>query len=296
MENQNKSTQKTIIGIVVIVLLASFGAYTMYQNSKLNDSKAFLEEEKASIEQNLDEMVAKYDAAIEDNSSLNEELKLEREDILLLRDSVQNLKQTNYSIIRRYRKKIESLEKSNQELFRQNDSLRVSNQVLANDLNTAQDSIVSQSSQLDVLNMQNDALSEKVGIGSQLKVSNVKTVSMKKKLFGDKLAETTRANRTDALRINFTIVANDLAEKGERIAHIQVLDPKGNAVSVVGTATLEDGTELEYTDTTSLEYDNADLAIISLVEVERKAMVKGTYTVRVYLDAKLVALSGFVLN
>lgn len=295
MENENKSTKQIIIGVVLVVLLLSLAGYTIYQNSQLNESNAFLEDEKDKIEQELDEMVAKYDVAIDDNSALAEELRLEREDIVLFRDSVKNLKQTNYSIIRRYRGKISSLEASNQELFRQNDSLRISNQILAQEIDSANVYIVSQTAILDSLNVQNAELAEKIGIGAQLQVNSLKVLSMKERNNG-KLVATTRANRTDALRINFTIAENALADKTQRQAMIQVLDPKGQVVHNIGSATLEDGTDIEFTDETSIDYDNVRLDVISLIEVDRKSMMKGTYTVSVFLDNKLVSLSGFILK
>ena len=109
MEDDNKST-KVIVGIILLVLFAILAGYTVYQNNQLNHSYTFLEEEKSNIEKELDEMVLKYDKSIAENSVLSDELKLEREDIILLRDSVKNLKSTNYSLIKRYRGRIESLE------------------------------------------------------------------------------------------------------------------------------------------------------------------------------------------
>ena len=295
MENDNKKT-KVIVGVILLVLLAILGGYTVYQNNQLNDSNAFLEEEKENIENDLDEMVAKYDAAISENSSLSDELKLEREDIVLLRDSVKNLKSTNYSLIRRYRSKIESLETSNQELFKQNDSLRIANNILAVDLGEAQDSIMVQSTQIDTLNIQNAALNDKIGIGAQLKVNTIKAVTMKKRMLSDKLVETTRANRTDALRISFVIAENDLAEKSERNAKIQVVNPKGGVINTIGTATTDEEVEFDYSDETSIDYENNDLGVVTMLDVDRKTMLQGNYRINVYIDNKLVAISGFTLK
>ncbi|PCI09556.1 MAG: hypothetical protein COB73_05185 [Flavobacteriaceae bacterium] len=295
MENDNKST-KVIVGVILLVLLVVLGGYTVYQNNQLNDSNTFLEEEKSNIENNLDEMVAKYDAAIAENSSLSDELKLEREDIVLLRDSVKNLKSTNYSLIRRYRNKISSLEASNQELFKQNDSLRIANNILADDLGEAKDSILVQSTQIDTLNIQNLALNEKIGIGAQLKVNTIKVATMKKRVFGDKLVETTRANRTDAMRISFVIAENELADKTQRNAKIQVINPKGGVLNIIGTATTDEGVEFDYSDETSVDYQNNDLGVVTMLELDRKTMLKGDYRVNVYIDNKLVAISGFALN
>ncbi|GAB1308697.1 hypothetical protein KH5_13800 [Urechidicola sp. KH5] len=289
-----KSQRKIVVGILLL-LLVSLGVYTIYQNNQLNASNNFLEEEKVTIQNNLDEMVAKYDAAIAENSELSEELKLEREDIILLRDSVKNLRSTNYSIIKRYRSKIEDLEASNKELFRLNDSLRIATQILEQDLESAEGVIATQNSALDSINSQNETLNGKVAVGAQLQANSLIVSTLKEKSSG-KMVETTRANRTDALRIQFTIAENALTEAATKQVQIQLLNPKGEVLNIVGNSTTSDGTNFDYSDATSVDYANKNQDVISLIKVDRKEMQKGTHTVNIYLEDRLVAVGGFVLK
>ncbi|PHR73625.1 MAG: hypothetical protein COA67_02550 [Lutibacter sp.] len=291
---ENKKSNKIIIGVLIALLLGLLG-YMYVNNTELQKSKAFLEDEKVKIEHDLDEMIAKLDTAIDDNSTLSEELKLEREDIVLFRDSVKNLKKTNYSIIRRYRKKIKALENSNAELFKANDSLRVSNQFLTNEIDSARVFIQSQTAQLDTLNLQNTELIGKIEVGAKLQVNSIKTVPMRERNSG-KLSETSRASRTDALRISFRIAENSLADEGEKNALIQVLNPKGVVVHGVGEEVLESGESMIYTDKTAVTYNKQNIDVISLIEVNRKEMVKGIHTVNVFLGGQLVARSKFALK
>lgn len=296
MEQKEKKDpkNKVVITILVMLLLGLLG-YMLYNNTELQKSKAFLEDEKVKIEQDLGEMIARYDTAISENSSLADELKLEREDIVMFRDSVKNLKQTNYSIIRRYRKKIKSLENSNAQLFKANDSLRISNQFLTNEIDSARVFIQNQTAQLDTLNIQNFELIEKIGVGAKLHVNSVKGISMRERNNG-KLVATTRANRTDALRISFRIAENALAEKRIENALIQVLNPKGEVVHAIGKESTENGGSIIYTDKTEVEYTKENIDVISLIEVNRKEMIKGTHTVKVYLNGQIVGISKFSLK
>lgn len=291
---QKDTKNKIVIGILIALLLGLLG-YMFYNNTELQKSKTFLEDEKVKIGQNLDEMIAKYDKAIKENSSISEELKLEREDIILFRDSVKNLKQTNYSIIRRYRKKIKSLEDSNTQLFKANDSLRVSNRFLTNEIDSARVFIQNQTAQLDTLNIQNSDLLEKIGVGAQLHVNSVKAVSMKERNNG-KLVATSRASRTDALRISFRIAENSLAEERVENALIQVLNPKGEVVHAVGEESIDNGGSIIYTDKTSVDYTKENIDVISLIEVNRKEMIKGVHIVKVFLNGQIVGISKFVLK
>jgi hypothetical protein len=149
--------------------------------------------------------------------------------------------------------------------------------------------------QLDTLNIQNDELMEKIEIGAKLQVNSVNTISMKERNNG-KLVSTTRASRTDALRISFTIAGNTLAVEGEENALIQVLNPKGEVVSGVGEEALENGETILYTDKTLVEYAKENIDVVSLIEVNRKEMTKGTHTVRVFLNGRIVGVSEFLLK
>lgn len=296
MKQKEKSNTltKVVIAILIALLLGLLG-YLYTSNTELEKSNSFLEDEKVKIEQNLDEMIAKYDQAIEENSSISDELRKERENIVLFRDSVKNLKQTNYSIISRYRKKIKSLELANQELFRTNDSLRVSNQFLANKIDSANVRINSQKAALDTLNSKNIELIEKVQNGAKLQINSIKINPMKQRSSG-KLSTTERARRTDALRISFRIAKNSLAKKGDQIATIQVLNPQEEVVHKIGIGTLKNGEEIGFSDKTTVAYTQENIDVISLIEVDRKKMVKGTHTVKVYLQGRFVGSTNFVLK
>lgn len=282
MEESKKSNNKIIL-IVLAVLLAAALGYTFYKNSEHKKLTDAIEEEKSEIELNLDNMIVKYEDAIADNTVMSNELSLERDKIIALRDSIKDLKATNYSLIRRYRKQIEQLEAANLELFEMNDELTKKNQLLTKDLDSANVTIQKQIAVNDTLSLENMTLAEKVAIGSILKVSATKVLAMREKNNG-KLTETSRAKNTDAFRINFVIENNKVAERGERQVYIQILDPTGNVIGNEGEFMLADETTLGFSDRTIVDYVNEDVAIISLVEVNEAVMAKGLYTVNIFVE------------
>src|SRR5210317_2222207 len=136
MEEQKRTGNKALVIVLVVLLLGALGYmfYSKNEHKKLTDA---IEEEKKEIAQNLDSMIVKYEDAIEQNTSLSNELSFERDRIISLRDSIKGLKATNYSLIRKYRKEIAKLEESNQRLFFMNDSLTGVTNKLTLDLDTA---------------------------------------------------------------------------------------------------------------------------------------------------------------
>jgi len=133
MEENKKSNSKTIVIILGVLLLGAIG-YTVYNNSEHKKLTDAIEEEKIEIEGNLDNMIVKYEEAIGQNTSMSNELSIERDRIIALRDSIKGLKATNYSLIRRYRNQITKLEETNRRLFAMTDSLTGANQLLTIDL------------------------------------------------------------------------------------------------------------------------------------------------------------------
>lgn len=293
MEENKKSNTKIAVIVLAVLLLVAL-AYTFYNNKEHKKLTDAIEEEKLEIEGNLDSMIVKYEEAIGQNTSMSNELSLERDRIIALRDSIKGLKATNYSLIRRYRKQIAKLEETNRRLFFMTDSLTGVNELLTINLDSANVKISKQLAKNDTLSLQNLQLSEKVAIGSVLKVSSAKILAMRERKNG-KLVETSRARNTDAFRINFTIAKNEIAGKGERQVYIQIVDAKGLTVAGKGELTFND-VQINYSDQTIVNYLNDAVDIISLVEVDRGTIKRGVYTVNIYIENKFVGATQITLK
>lgn len=294
MEENKKSNSKIIIIALAVLLVGALG-YSLYNNGEHKKLTDAIEAEKSEIELNLDSMIFKYEEAIGENTAMADELAIERDKLIVLRDSIKDLKATNYSLIIRYRKQIAKLESSNKELFDMNEELNAKNQLLAKGLDSANVTISTQRAINDTLLVQNVDLLEKVAIGSILKVNAAKVLAMREKNSG-KLVETQRSRHTDAFRINFTIANNDIAQAGEREAYIQILDATGNTIGNAGELVLLDETTVTYSDRTIVEYLNQDISVISLVEVNRDALQSGLYTVNIYIDNMLSSICTVTLK
>jgi hypothetical protein len=294
MEENKKSNSKAIV-IVLAVLLVGVIGYTIYNSNELKKITTAIEEEKVEIEGNLDNMIVKYEEAIGQNTAMSNELSLERDRIIGLRDSIKGLKATNYSLIRRYRKQISKLEETNRRLFFMTDSLTGVNSLLTIDLDSANVKISNQLAQNDTLSLQNLQLSEKVAIGSVLKVNSAKIIAMRERSNG-KLVETSRSRNTDAFRFNFTVAKNEIAEQGERALYIQLLDNNGSTLVSKGDLVLFDGSSISYSDTTTVNYLNDDIDVISLIEVDRDVIEKGLYTANIYLENKFIGATQITLK
>jgi hypothetical protein len=293
---EDKKNNNKLIIIALAILLVGVLAYTFYINNNYKKVNNAIKDEKVEIEQNLDSMIVKYEDAISQNTSMSNELSLERDRIIGLRDSIKNLKATDYRLIRKYRRQIAALQKTNQRLFYLNDSLTGMNTVLQTNLDSANVKISTQKAMNDTLSLKNLNLSQKVAIASVLKVKTAKILAMRTRNNG-KLVETSRARNTDAFRINFTIDKNEITDQGEREVYIQIMDAKGNTIAPKGSLMLADETTtIDYSDKTIVNYLNEAVDVISLVEVNRDNINRGAYMVNIFINNKFAGETKIVLK
>lgn len=294
MEDSKNSNNKLLI-IALAVLLVGVSIYTFYNNSKLNEINDAIEVEKNEIAVNLDSMIAKYETAIAKNTSMSNELSLERDRIIMLRDSIKKMKVINYEMLRKFRSQIFKLEETNKQLFQKNELLTSENKKLYSNLDSVNVVVTNQMAKNDTLTVINQGLSEKVKIGSVLKVNTAKILAMRERT-GGKLVETSRSRNTDAFRISFTIAKNEISEPGERNVYMQIVDLKGNTIARKGQLTLFDNTTVDFSDKATVKYMNESVDVISLVEVNRDNIKDGVYTVNIFIENKFAGATQITLK
>ena len=295
MEENSKSSNSKILIIALTVLLFGLIGYTFYNNNDHKEAVKFLTAEKEQIIGNLTAMEEKYDVAIAQNTSLSDSLTMEKEKIALLKDSVQNLKQINSSVLRRYRGQLATLEKTNNRLLDEVDSLKLANNMLTEEKDSINSQLEIQTNFNDTLVAQNMELARKVEIGGAINVENVEVIAMKMRSNG-KYTETNKAQKTDAIKVAFRLMENEIANPGDKEAYIVLKNPGGQVINAKGTFMLEEGAEAKYTDQTMVNYENADLDVVMLVERKGDKYVAGSYPIEVYVEGKLVGSASLELN
>lgn len=292
MENESNNKLKWLIGILAVLLVA-LTLFTVKLYNDNQESISNLEIQKVDIEQELEELIANYNIAIDENVEMDDELRAARERITILLDSVKG-SQANVDLIRRYRIEVGKLKNERETLFKRADSL----QILANRLTVERDSTVTVLQQtemkVDSIALQNEALEKVVARGAALKISSMKTEGVIVRNNG-KIVSTDRSRRADRIRTCFTINANDLAERGDRLLFVQVINPQNNVIGERATVSFEENV-LTYSATSNVFYENEALDVCILVNAEEADIISGTYTINVFDGPKLVATSSLQMR
>ena len=293
-ETKNNNGLKVLAGLLGVILLGTI-IYTvsLYQEKKKNE--AALNQEKELVVADLESLKSEYEKAIIESNKTNEELVAARDNIAKYIDSVSAMK-ADLATLSRYRRQVSVLKKEREQLLKQVDSLRQSNTMIAMQRDSTYAELEKQTVFNDSLIVQNTQLAEAVERGSALNLTQFSVDAVRERSNGT-LRSTSRARRTDKLKICFTVADNVIAEAGDREFYIEVLDPQGNVMGGTNSKTIEDGPTISYTKNTNFYYENAALDVCDYISNYAGEFPEGNYMVNVYDDAlKLLGTSRFELK
>ncbi|MCR9181915.1 MAG: hypothetical protein NXH73_03225 [Flavobacteriaceae bacterium] len=293
MEVENKNSKlKWLIGILAVLLIAlTVFTIKLYLDNQQNTTN--LEIQKMDIEEELEELLVNYNIAIEENQTKDRELIEARDRIEQLLDSVKGA-QANVDLIRRYRIEIGQLKSEKEALFKRADSLQSVAAILRTERDSTSVALDQSVQKIDSISLQNEALAQVVAIGSALKVSRLKGEGVLMRNNG-KIVETDRSRRADKVRACFTLNANEIAESGDKLLFIQVINPENNVLGEKSVVNFEDKI-LTYSATSNVFYDKEELDVCVLVNAAESDLVPGTYYINVFDGPRLVANSSIDLR
>lgn len=293
METENNSNKfKILVGILSLLLIV-LAVYTvnLYNDSK--DTVTILQEQKDDIEGDLEELIANYDEVIQENEIKDEELLEARERIVVLLDSVKD-SQANIDLIRRYKIEIGKLKDERVLMFKKADSLIAANELLVAERDNTYLELNETIKVVDSVTQENEAMAETIKEGSVVNAVGLATSAVIIRNSG-KIVDTKRASRADKVRACFTLTPNAIAQKGDRLLYVQVINPKNNLLGEKAELEFENGT-LSYSTSTKVFYENEELDVCAMVDAKEGDIVKGRYTINVFDGANLVATSSMELK
>ncbi|HSP11795.1 MAG TPA: hypothetical protein VLO29_04645 [Salegentibacter sp.] len=291
-EKKNNTALKVLTGILAVALLA-LGIYTVKFYNEEKENKAILQKEKTVIEDELNDLIIKYDEAIEENEVMDQDLVNARDRIERLLDSVQDYDAT-YAMNTRLQREISNLKVERERLFRIVDSLSDQNRRMATSLDSTSIALQERTRISDSLQNTNQNLSNKVDRASQLKITGLSGEGVIVRNSG-KLVENDRTRRIDQVRTCFTITANDLAGPGERNMYVQVYNPENELVGEEIVVNHEGG-PMVYSAASKVYYENNELDVCILANTQEERLIEGTYKVYVYAEDILLGTGSFSLR
>lgn len=293
MTTENNSAKyKVLIGILS-VLLISLAVYTVILFNDSKNTLSGLEEQKADIQVELEDLIANYDEIIQDNEFKDKDLLAARERIELLLDSVK-ASEANIGLIRRYKLEIGRLKQERKVLFKKADSLIAANKILAMERDSTYVVLNETMKVVDSVSEQNIAMSETIRKGSVVNAVDLRGEAVIVRSSG-KIVDTRRSSRADKVRVCFTLTPNSIAEKGDRLLYVQIINPKNNLLGKKAIMVFDEGI-LNYSEITKVFYENDELDVCVLVDAMEEDLIEGRYTINIFDGPKQITTTTMELK
>jgi len=277
-QSSNNNRAKILIGLLVVLLVSLAGyTYTLIEQNK--ETVLFLEADKAEVQKELEALVVSYNEILQDNELKDKDLIAARDRIIVLLDSVKDYK-ANLSIITRYKAQVRGLKNERTQLFKRADSLLVVTQRLAIEKDSTTAVLVKTIKVVDSVTTANTQLFNSLEKGALIGISNLDATAIIVRK-GGKIKETKRASRADKIRVCYTIAPNTLAQAGDRVLYVQVINPDNNIIGDKSNITFGQDL-LTYSKSESVFYENQALDVCAILGTTGQDVLKGLYTINIF--------------
>lgn len=286
----NKSS---IILAVVAILLALGLGYFIWQNNQLKTEIVTLQDtvtnvhvEKAMLLNNLDSLETEIKKQVAANEEMDSVLAERLAEIEETRAELA-VAQADAALVEKYKKQIAVLRQTAEQFIRENDMLKHKVDSLNFENNTKQQKIDTMTIIDYQKTQQIEQLSEKVVIGSQLRISDIVARGYNKT---GKIS--TKARRTSKIGVSGTLLRNNLAESGSKLLFIRVIAPNGTVLTSSNANQFDfEGKTIMYTEKKELGYDNEDVKFEIFYNAENEMLEVGTYQISIFCDGKEIGKS-----
>lgn len=274
---------------VVIVLLTAFLVWNKIQSDKQLAFMIENVEQKNALRDDLDDLIDEHEMLKDENVELSDQLFSKDSLIIAYSNEIKNLLRSQADlnkarvkikrlreISKKYVNALDSLYILNANLQLENDSVKKANRYISN-------------KNRDLVKT-NKNLSEKVSTASVLKLEDISIEGLYYRASGREVT-TSRANKIQNFKICYTILENQIADKGEKELYVRILDGKGNVLNVsnmIQELELSD-TTIQYTTKYTIDYQNTSINECQLW-TRGNVLSSGTFTFEFLIDEIIIGI------
>ena len=291
-QSSNNNLAKILIAVLVVLLLSLAGyTYTLIEQNE--ETVLVLEADKAEVQKELEALVVSYNEILKDNELKDKDLIAARDRILVLLDSVKGYK-ANLSLISRYKAQVRGLKNERTQLFKRADSLLVITQRLTVEKDSTTAVLNQTIKAVDSVTIANTQMSKSLEKGALIGITNLDATAIIVRK-GGKIKQTKRSSRADKIKVCYTIAPNMLAQAGDRLFYVQVMNPDNNVIGDKSSITFGQDL-LTYSKSASVFYENQALEVCAIVDGSSQELVKGLYNITVFDAGRQIGSTTLMLK
>ncbi len=297
MEEKTSDSRKWKIYVSILALIILALLFWLFiQRSTLMKLVDAREVEKVELQKELDSLMSEHNTIKEIYGTLSDSLSAKDSIIQANAVEIRKLLDTQYEYYK-IRKKMAMLQKVAQGYVHQMDSLYTANRELKEENDRIREVVRTEQGRNQNLIKDKEELTQKIDQAAVLQAYSVTTSAYKVR--GGKDTETDKANRTDKLKICFTIGENPLIEAGTKILYVRITRPD----NIVVTKSKYDvfvynGQEIPYSVREDLNYAGKAMRVcVDWIKRDNDLpAMKGRYLVGVFFDDRGIGPGSFELR
>ncbi|CDD82728.1 MULTISPECIES: hypothetical protein [Bacteroidaceae] len=291
MENR-KGLIMALIGVLIVGL--AIVSFLLFRSHSANqEMQQLFEVEKEEMENEYSNFANQYDELqIKiNNDSLYQKLEQEKLKTQRLLEELRQVKSSNAAEIMRLRKELKTVRAVMRTYIIQIDSLNRINQQLTSENQSVKKKYNEATQQISSLSEEKKTLNEKVTLASQLDATHITVTPTNKR--GKK---TDRIKRITRLDISFTVVKNITAETGQRTLYVRITKPNQEVLTKSAANTFPyENRNIAYSIKKYIEYTGEEQNVTVYWNVE-EFLQAGTYRVDIFADGNLIGSQTFDLD
>lgn len=281
-----------LYAIIALLLIAAVTMGVLWSNSEKEKSEMqeLFSIEKEELESEYSTFATQYDELKLriTNDSLLYKLEQEKMRTQQLLDELKQTKATDAAEITRLKKELKTVRAVMRSYILQIDSLNRINTELVKENRKVKERYKEASKTISTLNEEKEVLTQQVQLASQLDAQGINMYPAKKN--GKKIDKIKKAKK---LVIDFLIAKNITAPTGEKTIYVRITTPDGNILTKEQSAMFTyENRELNYSIKKYIEYTGEDLPITLYWDIE-EFLQGGKYRVHIFADGNMIGYNDF---
>ncbi len=276
----NLTSKQSLIAIVVLAVICIFLGAQLFLGNKnydeLTNEYGQLEIDKEQVVFDLEKMRFSYDTLQTENSMIIAEIAAQRDRVDGLLTKVKN---GNWAL-GRAKKEAETLRTIMKGYIATIDSVNQLNNALTVENSEMRDRVEEVQDRNSLLEERQENMSEIIEVGRVLQCVEIEAMGVRI-LSSGRQRETSRADRTDMIKVCFALLENRISEPGSKLLHLRITGPNEQV--------LLSGDEDGYSASRTIDYANErlDACVFYTNEGEGSGLEPGTYLVEI-LEGEIV--------
>jgi hypothetical protein len=303
-EKEKSNKKKGLILWIIILLLMGTNGYTIWlllqEQSRVVEQKVVTETvivERDNVKSDLLVLQKDYEGIVAKDAAMQKDIDEKKARIEELIIEAEKHKGDAY-MLSKLRKEAETLRSIMQGYVRTIDSLNTLNQNLVAEKKTVLKQLDVEKEKQNTLVKEKEELKTTIAKGSILTCFNVSAKAVLFKKGGKKEIETTKARKTEKIKVSFSLGENKIAKSGEKTVYIRIMTPDGKELAKSYDETYKftfNKSSGYYAGKETLNYANVEISGVTYCEGQGE-FVPGNYVIDITCDGVVIGNGSIKLN